>query len=282
MILEKAKDFDIEDILECGQCFRFKKLGEKHYAIIAHGRLLFVEQNDTEVKLNCSDEDFDNIWSSYFDLGRDYGGIKDILSQDDEVLAEAINFAPGIRLLNQDPYECLISFIISQNNRIPMIKKVIENLSTAYGDLIESDYYSFPDSNRLNLYSIEELMAHKMGFRAKYIKDALAKIESKDIIIEDIFQLDTIQARKKLMTIYGVGQKVADCVLLMSFKKYDVFPTDVWVKRVMEYFYFDGKTVSMGAIQEFAKGQWGELSGFAQQYLFHYARVNQDVSKIIK
>lgn len=277
VILTNYNSFDIEETLECGQCFRFNKLDEKKYSIIAFNKLLYINQIEDDIMefYPCSINEFERIWIKYFDLNRDYKKIKEELSERDSILKEAIDFAGGIRILNQDIYECLISFIISQNNRIAMIKKVIENISTAYGDEIVEGKYTFPTISQLNKASIDDIMACKTGFRAKYIKDALEKMESKNIIIEELKDFPTDKLREKLTTIYGVGVKVADCVMLFSVERYEVFPTDVWVKRVMQHLYFNDEEVSLKKIQNLAKEKWGCNAGFAQQYLFHYARLKQ-------
>ena len=277
IVLTEVDSFDITQILECGQCFRYYRIEENLYSIVAHDRVLYIKQEANTVELYpCTETEFKNIWSIYFDLERDYSQIKKEIIKDDAILEEAVAFAPGIRLLNQNTYECLISFIISQNNGIPRIRQVIENLSETFGEKINdpygSSYYTFPTVEALNCASIDEIMACKTGFRAKYIKDACAKIVSGEISISELEQMSEADARDKLVSIYGVGQKVADCVLLLSLGKYHAFPTDVWIKRVMEEFYFDSKKTPVRQIHVFADKKWKENSGFAQQYLFHYAK----------
>ncbi len=269
--VEDIDSFDIEQILECGQCFRFNKLDSKEYIIIARGKVLHIEQKDDKVDFYpCTKDDFENIWIKYFELDRDYMEIKEILSKDD-VLKKAVAFAPGIRILKQDPWECLISFIISQNNRIPMIKQVIKNISEKYGEKT-GDYFLFPTLEQLKKASTEDLMSCKTGFRAKYIMDGVKNVSEKTVDFKELENLPTFEVRQKLMKIKGVGEKVSDCVMLFSMDRKEVFPTDVWVKRVMEYFYFDEKDTKIKEIHSFAEEKFGEYAGFAQQYLFHYAR----------
>ncbi len=272
IILTEFDSFDIEEILECGQCFRFNKLGNKEYIIIACSKVLHIKQYSEKIEFYpCSKEEFENIWIDYFDLNRDYSNIKKILSEKDEVLKKSSEFAPGIRILNQQPWECLISFIISQNNRIPMIKQVIKNISEKFGTPSE-DYYLFPTLKQLENVSEDELMLCKTGFRAKYIIDAVKNVSSGNINFDKINELPLSEAKAKLMEIKGVGSKVADCTLLFSLRRKESFPIDVWVKRVMEHFYFNGQETNIKEIQAFAEEKFGEYSGFAQQYLFHYAR----------
>lgn len=271
IIMTEQDSFDIEQILECGQCFRFEKTDDKEYKIIAKNRVLTIKQEEDRVIFShCTKKDFEEIWYDYFDLGRDYTYIKKLFS-DDDILRQAVEFGKGIRILNQDPFECLISFIISQNNRIPMIKKVIKNISERWGTACCGEYL-FPTPENLKSSDMESLMECKTGFRHRYITDCLEKIDRGKINIEYIKTLPTEEAKNELMKIKGVGKKVADCVLLFSFGRSEVFPTDVWIKRVMEYFWFNGKETSIADIHKLAAEKWGKYAGFAQQYLFYYAR----------
>lgn len=264
-------DFDIEEILECGQCFRFEKIEDKHYNIIAMGKLLNIAQSENKVEFYpCTIEDFENIWFDYFDLHRDYSKIKEDISNDD-IMKKAVEYAQGIRILNQDPYECLLSFIISQNNNIPRIKGIIQRMSEKYGNECNGKYL-FPTLEELSVADTDALFELRMGFRAKYIYDALQKLNSKEVDLSVINSLSTDELLNMLLKIKGVGQKVADCTMLFSMNRREVFPTDVWVKRVMEQLYFNGEETDIKTIHAFAKNKWGNLSGYAQQYLFYYAR----------
>jgi N-glycosylase/DNA lyase len=272
IIITEQDSFKIDEILECGQCFRFEKIDENKYEIVAHNKILNIVQQEGQIELFPMDiSEFENTWINYFDLKTNYEEIKSFLSENDPVLKEAIKFASGIRILNQDSWECLVSFIISQNNRIPMIKKIIWNICEKYGEKI-GDKYTFPSPNALIDIGIDELMLCKTGFRAKYIIDSVYKITNKVINIEDFINTPTKTLREELMTIKGVGPKVADCVLLFGCSRKEVFPIDVWVKRVMQHYYFEGNTVSIKDIHDYAEQNWGDKAGYAQQYLFHYAR----------
>lgn len=271
--------FNIRETLECGQCFRFTRITDTHYIVIAHSRVLNVIQTPEAVEFRpTTTAEFENIWLDYFDLNRDYAALKKSLAKDDAVLTAAIEQSGGIRILNQDPYECLISFIISQNNRIPMIKQVIRNMAEFYGEPI-GDYYSFPEAEQLSAAGLDGLTRCKSGFRARYILDAANKILSGEINIDSIKQSDTATAKKMLMSIYGVGIKVADCTLMFSFGRREVFPTDVWIKRVMEHFYFGGKVTPIAEIHAYARERFGENAGYANQYLFAYATLNESINK---
>lgn len=265
-----GKSFNIGQILECGQCFNFVKIEDNYYKLTAFNKVLYVKQQGDNVTLfPCTKDDFDNIWSHYFDLTRDYDSIKEVLRHDN-VLNKAIPYGEGIRILNQEHFECLISFIISQNNRIPMIKNVIKNLSETYGEKID-DGFSFPTAEVLQSVEQEKLRECKTGFRDKYILDASSKVYNNEINLTEIEKLKTNDLSEKLMEIKGVGVKVANCVTLFSYGRGDSFPVDVWIKRAVETLYFDGEQKSKDYIKKFGEDKFMENSGLAQQYLFNYA-----------
>lgn len=274
VIVENVKDYNPVHVFECGQSFRWIRQEDGSYIGVASGRVIRVAYTEGALELyNTNLTDFKNIWFDYFDLGRDYTLIKEKIMKDD-IMKSAVAFGYGIRLLKQDIWEALISFIISANNRIPRIMKTVAAISEVYGNEIEMDgqkYYSFPSTKELLGTTLEKLEECRGGFRCKYIMDAAQKIEDGTVKLDEIPLMQTDEARKYLRRINGVGPKVADCVLLFSGTKYDVFPTDVWVKRVMEELYFK-REASFKEIQEFAADYFGEYAGFAQQYLFYYAR----------
>lgn len=276
IIIKNMKDFVPEHIFECGQAFRWHVEEDGSYTAISHGKVVNVKRDEKDVIFsNTNMEDFNNIWYNYFDLDRDYGKIKKELSKD-PILEEAIKFGGGIRIINQEPFETIISFIISANNQIPRIKKSIELISQNYGELIDEyngkEYFSFPRPEVLAKVDEEELKEKtKVGYRAKYIINTSKMIKNKEIDIEKLYDIPTNEAKKILMKLPGVGPKVSDCILLFSLDKNDAFPIDVWVKRVMEYFYLKEDT-KLKAIELYAEEKFGELAGFAQQYLFYYAR----------
>jgi N-glycosylase/DNA lyase len=215
----------------------------------------------------------EQLWVHYLDLERDYNSIKNTLSED-EILKTSISHGEGIRILNQEPFETTISFIISANNRIPMIKRAVENIAERFGEPVEMEgekYYSFPTPSQLSKATQEDLKACGCGFRAPYIVSTTVRIVSGEISLEVIKALGTDEAQKELMGLSGIGPKVADCILLFSMEKHDAFPVDVWVKRVMQYFYL-APDVSLKKIRDFGRSQFGDLAGFAQEYLFYYAR----------
>lgn len=276
VVLEGVEDFNIKHIFECGQCFRWKKEENESYTGVAKGKILNVEEKGDKIYLNNTNlEDFNNIWHDYFDLGTNYTEIKNKLKEMDEYLDKATDFGWGIRVLKQDQWEMLISFIISSNNRIPMIQKAIDNLSKKFGKFIGEyngkEYYAFPTPQELSRASKEEIRACQTGFRDKYIKSTADAVANNNDNVYGYSMLDTEQCRKELLKFNGVGPKVCDCISLFGMQKYDTFPVDVWVKRVMQEFYVD-EDMSLPKIRAYALDKFGELAGFAQQYLFYYAR----------
>jgi N-glycosylase/DNA lyase len=279
VVLQGVNSFDIEDILECGQCFRFKKLEDKEYLIIAYNRLLRIKQIRDEIRFfNTTIGEFHKIWSPYFDLETDYEQLKNQLIQLDSTLVTAIDIKNGIRILKQELWEMIISFIISQNKQILHIKQIIDNISKSYGEKIGEyegeSYYSFPTVHQLVKVSEEELRACKVGFRAPYIIDACQKIVSGEIDLNEVKALSTNEVKEKLLAVKGVGNKIADCILLYGLGRSEVFPTDVWIKRIVEHLYLK-EEVKVEKIQEFAANKFGDLAGYAQQYLFYYGRENK-------
>ncbi len=282
VILEGVKNFNIKQILECGQCFRWEKKAELDYIVIAYGRVIEVVQEDDKVTiLNSNEEDFKNIWFEYFDLERDYSKIKEELSKD-EILKKSVDYGYGIRILNQEPFELVISFIVSARNSIPSIKKTIKKISERWGNEIEykgEKFYTFPTPEMLKDATEDDIRETGASFRSKYIVDTVANINNDLDNLEGIYNLERItslsddECHTALQEFKGVGAKVADCIMLFSMSKYSAFPVDVWVKRAMMHFY-NAEEGSLNKIRIFARNEFKDLSGFAQQYLFYYAREN--------
>lgn len=276
VILEGVADFEPKHIFECGQCFRWHRQDDGSYTGVAKGKVINVSKDNDKIYLkNTNLEDFNTIWYNYFDLGTNYTEIKNTLKNMDEYLEKACEFGWGIRILQQDGWEMLISFIISSNNRIPMIQKAIENLSRKYGKFIGEyegkEYYAFPTPEELNKASQEDIRACQTGFRDKYIKSTTESVIENKENISAYTNLSTEQCIKELTKFNGVGPKVGDCIALFGMQKYDTFPVDVWVKRVMQEFYVE-EDMSLPKIRKYAIDKFGDLAGFAQQYLFYYAR----------
>lgn len=301
IILEDVKNFNIEQILECGQCFHFNKIEENEYVLVSKGHLLHIKQEGNNVIFyNTDKEDFNNIWWEYFDLDRDYENIiLTILKSEAEYLGipylsekeknltdsfetselfKATSEKSGVRILNQDFFEVLISFIISQNKQIPHIKQIVSILSERYGkflgEICGEKYYSFPSVLELSKVSEMELRECKTGFRAPYIVDACKKILSGEIEEEWLKVASIEEAKNSLQLIKGVGEKIANCVLLFGLRKRSAFPVDVWIKRIMETIYIH-RDASNEKIMELGYKLFGEYGGYAQQYLFFYGRDHQ-------
>lgn len=262
IIIENIKNFNIEQTLDCGQCFRWNLNSKGMYQGVAFGRLIFIyKENDNITIENTNEEDFKNIWVKYFDLSTDYSIIKEELCKIDPLLEKAARYAPGIRILNQDPWEALCSFIISQNNNIPRIKGIISRLCENFGEEISENEFSFPSAKLISRLSLEDLAPLRCGFRAGYILDAANKVTNKEVDLEKIECLSIEEGKTELLKIKGVGPKVAECTLLYGFHKLESFPVDVWMKKAMQVL-FPTKTPEM----------FGKYAGIAQQYIFHYSR----------
>lgn len=264
-IVLECDSLDIALTLDCGQAFRWKQVEAGKWHGVAFGLPLTLSQSGTEITFYDTDkETFEKIWKPYFDIDRDYAAVCRRLEADIYMKA-AVNEFYGIRILRQEPWEALCSFIISQNNNIPRIKGIIERLCALLGEPLGNGDYSFPDAETVAAAGIEGLAPIRAGFRAKYINDAAKKMASGEIDIDKINVSGLETGRDELIKIKGVGEKVAQCTLLYGFGKVDAFPVDVWVKRIMAEMYPDG-------LPECANG----VRGIAQQYLFHWRRNQKD------
>jgi N-glycosylase/DNA lyase len=280
--------FDVSKIFDCGQCFRFDPVfdtrHQAEYAGCAFGKYISVAQDgDTVYIYNTTVEEYDGIWKRFLSLDTDYGEINHrLLSLSDrQVLFDAVDASSGIRILRQDGWEALCSFILSQNNNIPRIKGLVAALCKRCGSPVDlsgmekhiasahrdrdGNFYSFPTPEGLTALGISGLYDLKTGFRAKYLYDAAKQIISGEVSLSFIKGADTADAMEHLMRIKGVGPKVASCVLLFGFEKLDAFPVDVWIKKALAK-YFDS---------DFSPEALGEFAGVAQQYLFYYERYLQ-------
>jgi len=276
IIIKYVDNFELDHIFECGQCFRWNKQESGNYIGVAYGKVIEVEKKGNDVKIyNINEDEFNQIWCDYFDLKRDYTAIKEKFEKD-PLLKRSVNFGHGIRLLQQEPFELTISFIISSNNRIPMIKRAIDKLSLKWGKAIEykgKTYFAFPTVDELELATLEEIQSCGLGFRSKYVKDTVHRVHSGEVNLEFIKSQSDDLCHEELQKLSGIGPKVSDCIMLFSMQKYSAFPVDVWVKRAMQFFYL-APDVSLPKIRIFARDKFEDLAGFAQQYLFYYAREN--------
>ena len=286
VLIEGVTCFDIGKTFDCGQCFRFDEvkdsIHEKEFSGVAFGRFVSFAQDKDKIYIYGSTlSEYESIWKSFLDIERDYVSVESDILQNytSESLICACEYGRGIRILRQDRFESIISFIISQNNNIPRIKKIIDALSNKCGEPIfigeemkrhlsgNSLPYAFPSAEAIYALGEQGLCDLKVGFRAKYIFDAVSKILNGSLSLDEIEQLDdTEKAIEMLCTVKGIGLKVASCALLFGFARLDAFPIDVWIKRVGERRFPEAK--------DFSGELFGQYAGIAQQYLFYYERYN--------
>ena len=280
-ILKNCTSFEPEHIFDCGQCFRWNKEQDGSYTGIFSQNVINVKkENDNIIFTGICNEDIKKVCTNYFDLNTDYETIKKELSRVDSYLEKSIKYGNGIRILNQDLWEMLISFIISANNNIPRIKGIIERISKTYGKKIiwnNKEYYTFPNPKELSKASITDLRNLGLGFRDVRVYETTKMVNENENILEELQNEKNVNIlREKLLEFPGVGPKVADCIMLFStLKKLEVFPVDVWVRRVMNELYIkneDENKVKKIEIEKLAKEKYGNLAGIAQQYLFYWRR----------
>ena len=294
-ILKNVKSFEPKHVFECGQCFRWDPEVDGSYTGIVGENVINVSKSQNDIIIKGSFKDnIKDVCTKYFDLETDYENIKEKLSTIDINMKTSIEYGNGIRILHQNIWESLISFIISANNNIPRIKGIIERISKKYGKEIEwnnKKYYTFPTSDELSKASIKELRMLGLGFRDSRVFETTKIVNNKEISLQELEKIEDINVlREELLKFPGVGPKVADCIMLFSMKKYDVFPIDVWVKRVMTELYVKEliqennkllsqkeqykqvSEISNKKILQLAENKFGELAGVAQQYLFYWRR----------
>ncbi|MDO4961172.1 MAG: DNA glycosylase [Eubacteriales bacterium] len=275
------EDFSIEAIAESGQCFRIVPSDDGGYYVNAFGRVLKVkntgegnentgghESNGGCYEFSCGEEEFTKVWKDYFDLDTDYGAYRSLALPCDEYLKTAIAFGSGIRMLRQDPWEMLISFIISQRKSVPAIRTSVERLSENFGHRIETDFApafcSFPEAEALAKADTETLASCGLGYRIDYVRDTARMVCDGELDLAALNKLETPALIEELMKIKGVGIKVASCVALFGCHRLDTVPVDVWMKRVID-------TVYHGSLPE----EYRPYAGVLQQYMFNYARLNK-------
>ena len=270
--------FNLKYTLECGQCFRWKKIDEGYYIGIIKDRVIKIKQDKNKLfVLSNNYSNLEKVVREYFELDKDYKIIEERISKVDEYVEKAVKNTSGLRHLKQDFFETIISYIISANNNIPRISKSVNEISKRYGKEIEFEgekYYLFPRPEELKKVTIDEYRECGVGFRDKYIYNTVRKINNGEINLETMQEMDTLTLRNLLLTLMGIGPKVADCILLFSCSRQEVFPIDVWVERVMKKLYFDDKDVSKKEILKYADEKFGKDAGIIQQHLFYNIREN--------
>ena len=282
LVLKNIDSFKLEYIFECGKCFRWDKQEDGSYiGVIKNGVLKVSKQGKSVAFEGVLEGDINSIVYDYFDLETNYNDFKDRLSKIDDNMKRSIEFGNGIRILNQDLWEMVISFIISANNNIPRIKGIINRISEKVGQKVTwngKDYFLFPSPEELSKLSVADLRALGTGFRDKRIYNTTQMIINKEFNLDSLIKIkSTEEIRNELLKLDGVGEKVADCILLFALHRFDTFPVDVWVRRVMNVLYIhneDEAKVNKKQIREVAYSLFGEIEGIAQQYLFYWAREN--------
>lgn len=276
IMLCNVSRFNLTHIFECGQCFRWIKQPDGSYIGTARGRVLRLAALDNNITIfNTNLQEFFEIWEDYFDLKTDYRALQNRL-RIDKTMEMAIKEGEGIRILRQDTFEALISFIISASNNIPRIMKIVDSLCALFGERLEYEgrtYYTFPTAERLRGVTVEDLAPIRSGFRAKYIVDAVEKVLNGTVNLEALKTIPINEARAQLMQINGVGPKVADCVLIFGAGRLEVFPVDTWIDKAMKTLYpneCSGINVRLAG-----ENLFGDICGLAQQYIFYYARENK-------
>ena len=279
--VENLDSFELKDIFDCGQCFRWNEQEDGSYTGVFKGNVLNVKKEGNKVTFKgICNGDIKEVVEDYFDLNRDYEKIKEHLSKIDDNMKKSIEYGKGIRILNQDLWETIISFIISANNNIPRIKGIIERLSKNYGKEIDysgEKYYTFPTTEELKDVSVEKYRELGLGFRDIRLYETTKMILNREVDLDELRNNpNTMEVREQLLSLSGVGPKVADCILLFSdLKRFEVFPIDVWVRRVMNDLYIhdeDETKVNKKQIEKIAQEKFGDLAGLAQQYLFYWRR----------
>ena len=279
--IENVNSFNLTHIFECGQCFRWNKNKDMSYTGIVGKNVINISKINNDIYVRSFGEDgLETLFNTYFDMNTDYEKIKNKLRKIDRFMEESIKYGDGIRLLNQDLWETIISFIISANNNIPRIKGIIERICKRYGNKIVwngIEYYSFPTPEQLGKATIQDLRILGLGFRDVRVYETTKMVINGEIDFDKLHkEKDTQIVRDELLKLPGVGSKVGDCILLFStLKRLDVFPIDVWVRRVMNELYIhneDENKVNKKLVLKIANEKFGNLCGIAQQYLFYWKR----------
>lgn len=267
------KPFKLEDTITCGQIFRFFKMEDGSFDVILKDRVINVYEKNNYLYVSSNNEDdLKSVVMNYFDLDNDYSKINEYLLKQDKKLDDAINFSKGLMMIKQDPFETIMEYIISANNSVPSIASALNNIALKYGKKVmfnDKEYYLFPQYKALKDVKESDLRECKVGFRDKYLKAMIDKLNNNELDLDSFYNMDTKEALDKLMENIGIGPKVASCILLFAYQKYDVFPVDTWVKKVMKKEYnIEGEK----NIRAFASITYGKYSGIAIQYLFNYGR----------
>ena len=273
-MLVKIRDFVPQQTFECGQCFRWERQPDGSYIGVAGGRCVRISSDGENVKIDgCTEEDYELFWKKYLDAERDYSEIKRNISIN-PLMERAIGFGSGIRILKQEFFETLLSFIISQRSSIPRIKTCVKRLCERYGKPIEFEgktFYAFPTPEELSGLTAMDFAQLGVGYRAEYLAEAVRAVNEGRLVAEVLENADTQTAREELLKIKGIGDKVCDCISLFSLGKFDLFPSDIWIKRVM------AEQFTKNDAKKYGENLFGKYSGFAQQYLFYWRKEAEEM-----
>lgn len=265
IIIDHSKDFNIEEILNCGQVFSYIKTGKNSYVVISANKYADVTFSPTQTVIKTAHVDY---FYNYFDLFRDYEDIKHEILKRSPDFKKFFGGGESIRILNQDPVQTILSFIVSANNNIKRIKNFLFNLSKIYGEKLPCGEYSFPSLKSLNRATVADFISLKAGYRSSYLVDTISKLQTPEFDIYALKKLPTKDLKAKLLSLKGVGEKVADCILLFGFSRFDVFPVDTWIRKSFALFSREQK--SDREISQYFVNIFGEYSGYAQQYLYNF------------
>lgn len=268
-----VKDFDLKNTVTCGQIFRFEELDDESFDIILPDRVINIRQDGNKIAIKSNKEDnLEEVIKTYFDLNYDYESIYDKVLKIDKNNKEIVDFSKGLKMINEPIIETCISFILSSNNRVPQIKKSLDYISNKYGEKVlfnNKEYYLFPDISALSKASLNDLRDCKVGFRDKYLYNFINKVNNNEFDFNIIKDMNSDDALKYLMSLNGVGEKVASCILLFGYHRFDVFPIDTWVKKYMKDEY---NIEGINNIKKYVYDKYKELSGIVIQYMFNYKR----------
>ena len=272
-MLKIKNNFDLKATITCGQIFRFIEESDNSFTIIIKDRVINLKEDSDYIIIESNDEEnLKEVIFDYFDLNRDYKKIETDILRYDKKLNDALKFSRGLKMIHQDPFETLIAYIISQNNRVPSIANSLNLLSLNYGKKVmfkDKEYYLFPNFEDLKKLEIIDFRNCKVGFRDKYLYEIIKSIEDNKLNLNDIYNMNSIDALNYLISFKGIGNKVASCILLFAYQKFDVYPIDTWVKKFMKEDYnIEGES----NIKKFTNETYKEYSGLAIQYMFNYKR----------
>ena len=272
-----VKDYNLDLTLSCGQAFRWRRVGEGWEGVVA-GRWVSLRSLPDGLQAACAEKVTDWTWlADYLQIQVRLEEVLSTFPPDDPFLQQAVRVGYGLRLLRQDPWECLASFILSSTKQIPHIQQIIECLCRQFGPPLavpagHAPVHAFPDAATLARATEAELRACRMGFRARALWEAARRITAGELNLEALGCLDEAAARERLTTLHGVGPKIANCVLLFAYGFPRAFPVDVWVMRTLRQVYFPRRRPPRRRLESFIQNHFGPQAGYAQQYLFHYAR----------